>query len=497
MKVLFLSVYMHTPHFETELEIISDLREAGHDVWVARCRGQLATCELNPLHEKHVCVFCRSKFDRGMDAIGVPGSRVLDLAADGIDYSQLPDRFSDAAELRSFMVDGVNLGLGVASSLITRTNRDPYFDTAKHADAIRRELRAAYFIYKAMGRIMDRIAPDEVYIFNGRFSTYFPVILLCEKRGIAYNTHDRAGMVKSYLVRKNCLPHDIPQATREILELWERSPSSKVAEAEKWYSDRRNGVEQSWISFCKDQEHGKVPDSFDSSRRNIAVFSSTLEETAVVPGWENRLFKDELDGLARIFERFHGDESIRFYLRMHPNMKGIPRAENHQLRRVAEMQAAHPNVEVIWPESMVHSYALMERSNLVLSFGSTTGVEAAFNGRPSILAGASFYEKLDCAYVPATAEELYSLLAVDLPPKDRLGALKYAYWEIHKGTPYRKFAPEGLFGGTFMGKRIGPSRLAQAYSLALQLTRVRSARQLGGLVKAKAAKLGILSGKSR
>ncbi|MDQ3001279.1 MAG: hypothetical protein M3Y08_08470 [Fibrobacterota bacterium] len=489
MKTLFLSVYMHTPHFETELEIISDLMEAGHDVKVVRCTGQLDACELNENHLEHICVFCRSKFNRGMEKIGMPAGNIIVLPPMDLDYGVLPEMFDNAADLRAFTLDGVNLGLGVASSLITRINRDPNFDTRAHAETIRRELKTALYVYKAMSALVDLHKPDEVYVFNGRFCTYFPVLLICEQRGITYYTHDRGGRISNYLLRKNCLPHDIIQATKEIIELWKKSPSSKEEEAASWYHDRRNGVEQSWIVFSKDQTKGLLPDSFDASKRNIVVFSSTLEETAVVPGWENRIFKDELEALRRTFDHFHGEKNIKFYLRMHPNMKGIPRAENFQLSEVAMMERKYPNVEVIWPESVIHSYALMEKCEMVLTFGSTTGVEACFYGSPSILAGASFYESLDCAYVPGSPEELFRMLGSKLPPKDKHGALMYAYWEIYKGLPYRKFKPSGLFGGEFLGERIRPGLPAKAYSFALQLARVRSVGQLAALMKVKSAKI--------
>ena len=56
------------------------------------------------------------------------------------------------------------------------------------------------------------------------------------------------------------------------------------------------------------------------------------------------------------------------------------------------------------------------------------GVEATFWGKPSILLGRSLYENLNACYTPKNVDELISLIEKDIPAKDRLGAIKYAYY---------------------------------------------------------------------
>ena len=53
----------------------------------------------------------------------------------------------------------------------------------------------------------------------------------------------------------------------------------------------------------------------------------------------------------------------------------------------------------------------MREADAVVTYGSTTGVEAAYLGRPVIVMGPSAYDELGCAVRPRTNKELRSALA--------------------------------------------------------------------------------------
>jgi hypothetical protein len=87
---------------------------------------------------------------------------------------------------------------------------------------------------------------------------------------------------------------------------------------------------------------------------------------------------------------------------------------------------------VIPPESIVSSYALMDACEKVITFGSTTGVEASYWGKPSILVGRAYYEMTGACYHVRDKEELVRDLNDHLEPKDKLGAIKYGYFQVDR-----------------------------------------------------------------
>src|ERR1043165_8741297 len=110
VKALFVSVYSDTPHFETELELMAELRDQGHEVHVLRCTGQLGACLKNPDHKLGVCRVCVSKIDQGLRTID--SARIHVMPAVSPD-PRLPEAFSSVDELKTYTLDGAELGRGV------------------------------------------------------------------------------------------------------------------------------------------------------------------------------------------------------------------------------------------------------------------------------------------------------------------------------------------------------------------------------------------------
>lgn len=449
MKALFVSIYADTPHFETELELMSDALDDGYDVHVLRCTGQLVTCLKNPSHKQHWCDVCVSKIDAGLATLG--SVKLHELQPVKMD-PRLPTRFASVDELKSYKLDGAELGRGVYSTICGRANKDTRFDTRRYSILIRRELEAVYTIYANVRDTIARVRPDRVYVFNGRFGVCHAAIAACEQAGVTFFTHERGGTPEHYLLREGTLPHDLALNIAEIESTWAGGALDKEAIARRWFVERRNGVERSWESFTKLQTVGMLPEGFDPARKNIAVFNSTMEEYASIKGWESPLYEDEVVGLVRIVDDLAAQRGTHVYLRVHPHLKGIARNDNYQLRAYAELERRAKNLTIIWPESPVHTYELLDRCKIALTFGSTVGVEACFWGTPSVLAGHALYEKLDCAHVPASHAEVMKLLLDEPSAKDQLGALKYGYWETVRGTRFRKFKPTGLYTGQWLGK---------------------------------------------
>jgi hypothetical protein len=456
MNALFVSLYAATPHFETELELISDLLDDGHRVHVLRCTGQLGACVQNPEHRDGWCKLCVSKVDAGLGSLTGSGVRIEEMREVDPD-PRLPKRFATVDELKTYTLDGAELGRGVYSTMCGRTNKDTRFDTRRFAILIRRELEAAHAVYVNVREAIAKTGADRVYIFNGRFATCHAAIEACRRASVTFFTHERGGSPDHYLLRENALPHDLAINTAEIETVWAAANTDKEAIGRRWFVERRNGVERSWESFTKAQTTGMLPEGFDRTKRNIAIFNSTMEEYASIKGWELDLYADEVVGVQRIVEALADYRDVHVYLRVHPHMKGIRRDDNYQLRAYAELAKRSPHLTVIWPESPVHTYELLDRSKVALTFGSTVGVEACYWGTPSVLAGHALYEKLDCAHRPKSHDELVALLLGEPSAKDQLGAIKYGYWESVRGTRFRKFKPTGLYTGEWLGKQVRAS----------------------------------------
>ena len=461
MKAFFFHIGVPTPVFETELELIRKHDQSGDIVRVIQCTGNLGNCHWNQEHKKSQCAACRSRFRNGWRLLNLGGNVELkQFPPNNCTPSDLPGYFRSVEELKQYRYDGEGIGLGVASCLIS-IYREHRLDTRVYRKEVARELSTSVQVYETLKREFEEFKPDRLYIFNGRISGHLPAILLCKRMGIDYVVYEVAGTWNRYLLRKNSTSHSIPAMREEIEMLWEAGGPEREKMARGWFEKKRGGMDQgTMMSFTKHQTKGLLPEGFNPEKKNIAIFISTLDEYAAVEGYENQLYSpDETAGVRRILEAFESDKRYVFYLRAHPHMKKISRSRNSQLRDTGELASRFGNLRVIWPADSIDSYALFDACEKTITFGSTIGIEAAYWGKPSILAGRAMYESFDCVYTPKTHEELVKLLEKDLPPLPADSALKFGFRELSHGVPFEYFKQTGPTSGTFDGVEIKPDTL--------------------------------------
>lgn len=451
MKVFFFYIGTPTPILETDFELIRKHDQAGDDVRVLQCTGKLPNCNWNPNHFSTQCASCRSKFKRGIKILN-PSDKVR------IDYFD-PDRsllprsyppFESVEDLMGFRHDGENIGYGVASSLISQF-RDHRINTVKYRSEIIRGLDTSILIYESLKEEFACHRPDLVYIFNGRLATHLPAVLLCKRLGIDFYTYETAGKTNCYRLEHEKTVHTVVSTT-EIEELDSNWTAEHEAFGSMIYQKRRTGTQhEKMLHFTALQKTSQLPESFDPTSRNIAIFNSTIDEYAGIEHWKNILYDpDETAGIKEILEDFERMPEFVFYLRIHPNMKSLSRTTS-QLADIEALAARFDNLCVIWPSDAIDSYALMEACEKTLTFGSTMGVEATYWGKPSLLGGQAAYENFNCAYRPRTHAELVELLKADLKAMPRIQAIKYAYREFSIGVPYEFFKETGMRNGLAYG----------------------------------------------
>lgn len=485
MKVLFFNGINITPHTETEMEIATDLMKEGHDLYFVQCRGELRTCCINFTRAEHICRDCRSRQQNSFDIIGLPSEKVLHFGNVPVDEKLIPEQFASIDELKAFTFEGSDIGMGVASSLVS-AYRDHRLDTEKFKKEIRDGVWTSLYVHENAKKMLDELKPDLVIFFNGRYLEIRPMMRLCEERGIHFQTHERGGTLHTYILCDNSTPHSLSALAREIDEGWIKAPEEGRQERGKqFFTDRRNRILQSWIVFTGDQQRGSLPAGFDKSRKNIVIYNSSLDEYEGIAGIGGKIYVHDNAGIASLLESFEHRKDIHFYLRVHPNLKGL---ENTQVRELREIGKRFPNLTLVAAEEMIDTYALMDAADIVVVFGSTMGAEAAFWGKPVVLLGNSFYDHLKGFYKPATHEEAVALLEQDLQPLpwgDDL--LKYGYWELERGIYYKYYKGTALFEGTFLGKSIAvtPGQKVLNYLLTKYTKKLAKAKRFLKKLKKK------------
>lgn len=453
MKVLALMFNaLHCSHFETALELLYDHISNSDDAYIVKCRHDLPICEHLYDMNREQCYRCQTRFESGIKKIELPKKNILSIKTEKKLFKYIPKEFKDVDELMAFKYDGIEFGLAVASTIISIV-KDHRFDTLKYKEIIRNCLKTSFITYNTIKELLKKDKFDRVYLFSGRGAEYKVVFEYCRKRGIDAYIFDKMGSPDKYILSKNYHTLDLGRINNNIENFWKNSTNpDKEKIGEDFFINSRKGLEQGWLSYIKDQVQNQLPDNFNSSKKNIAVYNSSVYEYATNMSWKNHIYKDEIDGLWQILNCFKDNDDFHFYLRIHPNQKNMNNEQSRELKKIGD--ANFKNLTIITADDIIDTYALLEACDTTLVFVSTVGIEACYWGKPVILAGRTSYQKLDCSYNPQTHKEVVELLKSDLKPKNKRNTFKYGYYFLENGINYKYFKSTSLFSGKFMDEEL-------------------------------------------
>lgn len=437
MKVLFPCFYpMWSFHFASDLNLIEEQLERGHQVTVLQCHAALRACEPNRDHLHAHCARCIGIRQEGFGLL----SRAIstqDLIPPDVRLPALPRNFGSVQELKAFSYAGFAAGIATYSSLVDAT-RNAAPDLRKERRLVRRLLEDTVLNLESARRRLGSGKFELLVLFNGRYAATRPWLHVASELGIPFLVHERSFDPERTFLYENHIPHDpMPYAAR-IQRFWEDAGSGAEVrrEAEDFFEERPQGQMKGWTSFTGAQNGDQLPTGWDNTRRNFVIFATTEREflairEATPPG----LFRTQSEAFAEVVRQAGQLEGVDIYIRLHPNSVG-ERCRWWERPVFAEA----PNVRIVPAESTVSSYQLLFQCEKAITFRSSMGVEATYWGKPSIALVYPFYGGLDAVYYPRTLEELSGLLAQRLKPKPKECALKFAAFMRRGGwkLPYSR-----------------------------------------------------------
>lgn len=456
-KILFYSPYTIFPfHFETELELAEKYLNQGHSVTFLFCDGDLPSCDANPNHKYSICAVCKSRRNSGIKWLGKDNVKVENFYHVTEEQTQVIQSFHSIdilslEQLKNISIDGSDIGIAVYGSVICNL-REPYIDPQKYINLIRKNLIAAAIVHYSFKNRLERDRPNKVIIFNGRMAPLRPVLRLTQSLGITTYVHERSGDLNRYSLTPNIYPHDLNFMKQEIELTYHNSPlleSEKSIIANEWFEERSNNHPQAWFSYTDQQKKDLIPRNLNLQNINIAIFNSSEDEMMSIEGWSNPFYRNQNDGIYKIINEFKDINNIKFFLRVHPNLAEI---DNSQTKFLENILSRFSNIEIIAPNSPISTYALINACDIVITFGSTVGIEAIYQRKPSILMGRAIYEDLGGLILPSSHLDLVNIitnymLTRELPKvKDsKIAFVKYGFFQKTYGYLFEYVKPYNAF----------------------------------------------------
>ena len=423
----------------------------GHEVTVVYCDNSATKyCLSNTDCSSGVCSLCRSYMHTLLASKPVRECKGIKWTGYRETGGELPRfGYKTIEDIKALKYKGVGVGFAAYSTFLsTSRNMYPKIDEGfrSYFDKL---LGSACKYTDFVLEMVDKVHPDVICGLNSRAVYSRPVWDITRQKKIKYECWEGVYDRKSQYCKisfGDSTPHDPVTNKRMVEEIWKGSSlpeAERLKVGEDFYLKRRNSIPAGDKLYVKDQVQGMLPEGFDPAKHNILILNSSEDEYAAL--FEDYLdgvpFKTQYPGIKYIAEALRNEPGYHLYLRIHPNLKGINYLYHTKLYELARQ---NPNLTVIAPDSPVSTYGLIDACEKVLVFGSTTGPEAAYWGKPVILMYNCVYSLLDICYTPHTPEEVMELIKTpDLPPKDRLQAIKFGYFSLNdEHEEYTHFHPE-------------------------------------------------------
>lgn len=409
-KVACYIPYFWSPHLETDLDLMYTHARQGDDVTVFVCAGELPNCFSNVEHSDDICRQCVGRRRTGINGIGLTDlvsiRSFVNLSAED---RQTLERFkglkiTSKEELFGLELNSYSIGRSAYNEYVCFLN-ETEIDVGLHSDFFEKAVESGVLTYLSFRNNFAHEKFDCFYTFNGRFVTSQAAVCAAIEGQVPYVLHDRAGQLNKHWVVSNTSLHSLPYWADEMTRHWSSHPlqlDEKVKVGSEWFDHRRSNKKQFWYSFTADQNVA-LPESFDRSKTNIVVFSSSEWEFAGMEDYGSSLYPTQNDAVEIIAQELLDCPQFQIYYRIHPNQKGRTNSESKFIDD--RLKGKYSNLEVLAADSPVNTYSLIDSADLVITFGSTTGIEAAYARTPSILLGRSWYDKLDVCDMPESREK--------------------------------------------------------------------------------------------
>jgi hypothetical protein len=329
--------------------------------------------------------------------------------------------------------------------------------------------------------VMQRVTNqdfDLIYTYNSRFLNEKAVEEVAKYLQKKVNFLDRFVLNwpdKYWIFESNI--HDIEYRAKVVEKFYSSHPRTNVDQeleliAKDWFEKRELGITQHYTKNL----HKKYKQITDS--RKLITFFTSSEDELIYNNLESKAWPNQFMAIKKIIDIISPSSDFKLVIRIHPNTRTksdfYKSSWEHFILEIGD----NPNVNVIHFKDDLDSYDLLRQSDLVITAGSTVGVEAVIIGRKSVLLGEGLHSQMGICESPKNVEELKRIiLSKDyiLNPKNYYAALKYIYFlslggfkfenaKIRNHQPVNQQDPELFFFNKLVLKRNKITKLINKFS---------------------------------
>jgi hypothetical protein len=416
------------------------------------------------------------RVEQALKAAGLPASAFADPPIRGwkpVEPLRVPGLLNRTA-IRAMRYRESDLGRAILQ--VAPDSNTPVTDAFIWPTAwVRATTRSYAYAYDQATALMQERGVTAVVVYNGRFLHDSAAAGAAEALGLPVIAYDMGGNDTDFDLTIDAT-HDWSALQGRMKHMYDTWPVDERDDlGSSWFLERTKHVDARNALFVDSQEIGSGIERPDTECL-VVFFSSSGDEISELDlDWADYFF-GQPEALLAVADACRARPECTFVVRSHPHKRMKPAQDVADWMEAVELAAPDLHID---PFSPVDSYALMRQADVVVTYGSTTGVEAGFAGRPVIVMGPSAYDELGCATRVRTADELGRAID-ERTPGEWAGAVSYGLMMRRRGFSYHYVQVDDQGRRSLAGVALDQSR-----QLVLNLSHARGRLQKWALIRKK------------
>ena len=337
---------------------------------------------------------------------------------------------------------GVRVGMHARSGALRYLAVGNFSFEPNALEVRRRFLAAALIATTALNRLFAEEGYDVCVAHHGLYVPQGLLVDVARKHQVRLVTWNIAYRAGSFIFSHDDTYHftlmDEPTSVWEDLR-WSR-PLQRELDV---YMQSRAAGTMDWVSYHDGtgQSLAELKEEFgvDFDKPTVVAFTNVLWDAQVF--YPSNAFPSMLDWLTETIRHFGKRPDLQLVIRVHPAevknpVKSRETVVGELLRLMPELP---PNVFVIPATASANSYAIARASNAAIIYGTKMGVELAYMGVPTIVAGESWARNKGITRDAESREGYFALLDqlpfnIRLDAATKLRAARYAFHFFFRRT---------------------------------------------------------------
>ena len=288
----------------------------------------------------------------------------------------------------------------------------PMVDFSNHQNLVDRKTQAFIETYSFFVAEFRDKKIDQVFTNNGRFLHERAVWEAANEVGLKISFHERfvLNWSEKYWIFDSSV-HDTKYRAQvvERFNIERKKHTSEFTDENseismRWYQNRKNALTQDFTKLQSSSFRKKDPSKI------LVTFFTSSEDELIYSNLQSHEWPNQISSISKVASIIKNYPNIEMIVRIHPNLANKAFEVKNEWELLCAQYACQKNVTFISYDNPIRSYDLLEQSDLIITAGSTLGVEAAVIGKPSLLLGKALHDEMGICHQPMSEANLEDYL---------------------------------------------------------------------------------------